>query len=102
MIEFWKTHPAKFTLSQNQWNDLNRHFEKLLHEASVFERWEAMSIVKRMALVLFRIAMLLTAIRRFEFNDWTEELVCRKVCVVIRRQVNPRPFWNWPLGLTLL
>jgi hypothetical protein len=78
MIEFWKTHPAKFTLSQNQWNDLNRHFEKLLHEASVFERWEAMSIVKRMALVLFRIAMLLTAIRRFEFNDWTEELVCQE------------------------
>ncbi len=78
MIEFWKTNPAQFTLNQNQWTDLNQHYEKLLHEASVFERWEALSIVKRMALVLFRIAMLLTAIRRFESKDWTAELVCQE------------------------
>ncbi len=78
MIEFWKTNPAQFTLSQNQWKDLNQTYEKLLHEASVFERWEAMSIVKRMALVLFRIAMLLTAIRRFESDNWAEELVCQE------------------------
>ena len=33
-----------------------------------------------------------------ELWRWTEELVCRQVCVVTRRQVNPRPFWNLPLG----
>jgi len=55
---------------------LNTHFEKLLHQASVFERWEALSIVKRMALILFRIAMLLTAIRKYESDDWAAELIC--------------------------
>lgn len=78
MIEFWKAHPAQFTLSQNQWNDLNSHFEKLLHQASVFERWEALSIVKRMALILFRIAMLLTAIRKYESDDWSAGLICEE------------------------
>ncbi|MFK8008965.1 MAG: DUF3987 domain-containing protein [Saprospiraceae bacterium] len=78
MIEFWKAHPAKFSLSKNQWKDLNQHFEKLLHQTGAFERWEALSIVKRMALILFRIAMLLTAIRRFENQDWGEELICKE------------------------
>ena len=78
MIEFWKTNPAQFTLSENQWNDLNSHFEMLLHQASVFERWEALSIVKRMALILFRIAMLLTAIRKYESDTWSTELICEE------------------------
>ena len=58
--------------------NLRKHFEKLLHQASVFERWEALSIVKRMALILFRIAMLLTAIRKYESNDWAAELICEE------------------------
>ncbi len=78
MIEFWKEHPAKFSLSKKQWNDLNQHFEKLLHQTGAFERWEALSIVKRMALILFRIAMLLTAIRRFKNQDWETELICQE------------------------
>jgi len=77
MIEFWKSNVAVFKLKKNQWADLNRHFEKLLFQAGAFERWEALSIVKRMALVLFRIAMLLTAIRRYELKNWSEELICQ-------------------------
>ena len=78
MIEFWKEHPEKFSLSKSQWKDLNQHFEKLLIQTGAFERWEALSIVKRMALILFRIAMLLTAIRRFENDDWESELICQE------------------------
>ena len=78
MVEFWLEHSAKFTLADNQWKDLNQHFGKLLQKVSIFQRGEAMSIVKRMALILFRIAMLLTAIRRYEENSWAESFVCKE------------------------
>lgn len=76
MFEFWQSHSATFDFKPSQWKDLNQHFENLLHDANIFERWEGMSIIKRMGLIQFRVAMLLTAIRQYEANKWSKILVC--------------------------
>jgi len=55
---------------------LNERFKGLYNEVSSLEKSEASSIIKRMSLVSFRVAMLLTSIRCYEEGKWSDRLIC--------------------------
>ena len=76
MVEWLAEHPIKVNLSKEQWNYLNDFFRKMLKQVSTFNDLEASSMVKRLGVILFRILMILTAIRKFEHKDLEENIIC--------------------------
>lgn len=78
MVNFLKSHPTEFNLSKSQWKMLNEAFKKLMEETNLMFGKEALSIVKRMGLVCFRISMILSAIRKFEEKNLETKLVCKE------------------------
>lgn len=76
MIHFLKAHPTKFVMTKGQWKELNETFEKMMKTTSQDFGSEANSIVKRLGLICFRLAMILSAIRKFEEKNTSNKLVC--------------------------
>jgi len=76
MILFLESNPAKFTLTETQWELLNSTFQKMMETTNQNFGNSALHIVKRMGLNCFRIAMILSAIRKFEEKHLGTELVC--------------------------
>jgi hypothetical protein len=76
MIEHLEQFPSEVQLTNEQWRALNNHFSVWQQEVSVLVSEEATSTVKRLGLILYRIAMVLTAIRKYENGDCTREIVC--------------------------
>jgi hypothetical protein len=79
MIDFLEHYPTEILLSDKQWQFLNHSFELWLKEVSAFISEEVGSTVKRLGLIVFRIAMILTAIRKLENGDTASSLVCDDV-----------------------
>lgn len=75
-IEFLEANPTEFTLSTNHWEALNSEFSSWLNEVSIFVGDEATSIIKRLGLILFRICMIITALRKYEDGESTREMIC--------------------------
>lgn len=69
MFGFLNASPTNVLLTANQWENINSTFAKWLIEVSVFTGDEAGSVVKRLGLVLFRMCMIFTAMRKFENGD---------------------------------
>ena len=78
VISFLKFYPAEFTLTEAQWKILNATFKKMVKETKEDFGIEALSIVRRMGLICFRIAMVLSAIRKYQEKRLEKELVCHK------------------------
>jgi len=76
MVDFLSLYPTTFHLTLEQWQFLNSHFDLWLREVSVFFSEDASSTVKRLALIVFRIAMILSAIRKFENGVIDDEIYC--------------------------
>jgi len=76
MVEWLKDYPTKVNLSKEQWNFLNDFFRKMLKQVSTFNDLEASSMVKRLGVILFRILMILTAIRKYENKRLEENIFC--------------------------
>jgi len=76
MVHFLKSYPTEFDLTKEQWKELNETFKKLMEETNLMIGKEALSIVKRMGLICFRIAMILSTIRRFEEKSLGTKLTC--------------------------
>ncbi len=74
--DYYQKNPAIFELSANQWEMLNLHCEKSLKEITALFDENASSIVKRLGLIWFRIAMNFSAIRAYEAGQRTEVLAC--------------------------
>ena len=76
MIRFYQKNPVVFKLQRSQWNILNGYFsiksKKMLRDFG----HKAIGIVRRMGLICFRIAMVLTAIRKFEERHPGEVMIC--------------------------
>lgn len=68
--------PTEFHLTPEQWQFLNSKFELWLKEISTFVSEEASSTVKRLALIVFRIAMVLSAIRKVEDGVADKDITC--------------------------
>ena len=83
MVEWLEMHPTKVKLSKAQWIFLNDFFRKLLHQISTFNDLEASSLVKRLGVVLFRILMILTAVRKFEEKKSAAIVYCSQSDFII-------------------
>jgi hypothetical protein len=79
IIEYLERYPTVFLLSNEQWEKLNKQCSKWLYEVSTFVSEDATSIVKRIGLILFRIAMILTCLRKFESEDKSQNVPCEDV-----------------------
>jgi hypothetical protein len=76
MIEFLEQYPSEFNLTQSQWDTLNNQYRLWLQEVSVLVSEEASSTVKRLGLIVYRIAMVLTALRKYENGDCSKDIIC--------------------------
>lgn len=76
LTEFLEKQETNVNLSKKQWEILNNDFEEMLDEITLFTSEDAGSIVKRLGLILYRIAMIFTAMRKFENGESTTKIVC--------------------------
>jgi hypothetical protein len=76
MVQFLENNPTTIELTPEQWSKLNSSFTDHLDEIIELAGEEATSIVKRMGLVLYRICMLFTTLRKFENGDCSEIIIC--------------------------
>jgi hypothetical protein len=76
LYDFSERNPASVELTTEQWYRLNSTCQGWLDHAIIFNGNEAASVVKRLGIILFRIAMILTAIRKFEDADHSDKVTC--------------------------
>jgi hypothetical protein len=76
MICFLEQYPTIVELSRSQWDRLNATCGHWLYEVVTFTSDDAGSIVKRLGLILYRIAMIFTALRKMENGDTSQCVEC--------------------------
>jgi hypothetical protein len=76
MVEFLNSYPTEFDLSQDQWDALNYACTCWLSDVSLFVGDNAGSVVKRLGLIWFRIAMILSVLDKFNSNDKSVKIIC--------------------------
>ncbi len=76
MVQFLQREETIVTITNQQWQQLNQTCEAWLNEVTMFTAEEAASIVKRLGLILYRMAMLFTALRKFENGEAANQVVC--------------------------
>ncbi|MBK7851799.1 MAG: hypothetical protein IPJ66_11915 [Bacteroidetes bacterium] len=75
MVQFPATGRNHRNINQSTMAD-NQTCEAWLNEVTMFTAEEAASIVKRLGLILYRMAMLFTALRKFENGEAANQVVC--------------------------
>jgi len=69
--------PFEFDLTQDQWDALNQQFSEWLRAITTFIHKDASSIVKRLGIVQFRLAMILSILRHYENGHIVDEnIIC--------------------------
>ncbi|APA00220.1 DUF3987 domain-containing protein [Flavobacterium commune] len=76
MVLFLDSGRTKIHLSREQWDKFNPTFSEYLSQISAFVSEDAQSIVKRLGLVLYRICMIFTAIRKFQAQEVATDIEC--------------------------
>jgi hypothetical protein len=76
MYLFLELYPTFVQLSRAQWEHLNQNCSHWLAEVITFTGSEAGSVVKRLGLILYRICMILTSLRKFQNGDTSSTVVC--------------------------
>lgn len=76
LINFLNLSKTNILLSENQWQLLNNSCSKWLFDVTSFVGDDAGSIVKRLGLILFRFAMIFTALRKFENAQADPNITC--------------------------
>jgi hypothetical protein len=76
MVQFLQREETIIELTTEQWQQLNQHCEGWLNEVTMFTAEEAASIVKRLGLILYRMAMIFTSLRKFENGEAATRIVC--------------------------
>lgn len=79
MVKFLKMGETNVTLSKSQWQQLNQCCTTWLQDITTFTSEDAASIVKRLGLILYRMAMLFTALRKFENAEAAEQVECTDI-----------------------
>ena len=76
-VEFLETQETiKFQLTQVQWDNLNAYGKECLNTLSTFVSEDLSSTSKRLGLILFRVAMILTALRYFDNAEINNSFTC--------------------------
>ncbi|MBK7568916.1 MAG: DUF3987 domain-containing protein [Bacteroidetes bacterium] len=76
IYDYYNQNPTGFDLNADQWNQLNKLCEQRLKEVHALFDEDATSVVKRLGVIWFRMAMILTCIRNYEEKNKTCELLC--------------------------
>ena len=76
MVEFFERDSMTLQLTEEQWDKFNPIFSSYLVQISTFVSDDAQSVVKRLGIILFRLCMIFTAIRKFDTNDHHKEIYC--------------------------
>jgi hypothetical protein len=63
-------------LQPGQWHTLNTTFTGILSEVTIFTSEEASGIVYRLGLIMFRLCMIFSALRKFENGEVTDTVYC--------------------------
>ena len=76
LIEFLNLSPTEIHLTTLQWQILNNTFAKILNEVTTFTSENASGIVFRLGLIMYRICMIFTALRKFENSEINNNYTC--------------------------
>ncbi|MEZ5001425.1 MAG: DUF3987 domain-containing protein [Chitinophagales bacterium] len=76
MINFLEAYPTQIQLTKEQWQTINYTGQQWLKEVTTFTAEEAGSVVKRLGLILYRIAMIFTSLRKFDNGDCSKNVTC--------------------------
>ena len=76
MVEFYEKDEMILHLTEKQWAIFNPFFSSFLEQINTFVSEDALSIVKRLGLILYRFCMIFTAIRKFETKNYNKEVYC--------------------------
>lgn len=76
MVLFLEDGKTEIHLSKEQWDKFNPTFEEYLSQISAFVSEDAQSIVKRLGLVLYRLCMIFTTIRKYQAQEHATEIQC--------------------------
>jgi hypothetical protein len=76
LVEFYETDEMILHLTDEQWDRFNPIFSSFLEQINTFVSEDALSIVKRLGLILYRFCMIFTAIRKFVTNEHHKEVYC--------------------------
>lgn len=76
LIEFLEQSPTEIHLEINQWEILNSTFTKMLSDVTTYTSEEASGIVFRLGLIMYRICMIFTALRKFENSEINNNYTC--------------------------
>jgi hypothetical protein len=79
MVEFFERDSMTLQLTVEQWDKFNPIFSSYLVQISTFVSDDAQSVVKRLGIILFRLCMIFTAIRKFDTNDHHKEIYCSDI-----------------------
>ncbi|MES2795436.1 MAG: DUF3987 domain-containing protein [Bacteroidota bacterium] len=80
ILHYEKHEKINFTLQQHQWDDLNKIFSERLERIKNFVSEDAISVVKRLGLINFRLAMILSIFRKYDCGSGTPiKLECEDV-----------------------
>jgi hypothetical protein len=76
-VEFLENYESiKFNLTQDQWDKLNIYGEDSLTTLATFVSEDLSSTSKRLGLILYRVAMIITALRYFDNGEIATEYTC--------------------------
>ncbi|MBU0942117.1 MAG: DUF3987 domain-containing protein [Bacteroidetes bacterium] len=76
MVEYYERDELILQLTDEQWDKFNPAFRSYLHQINTFVSEDALSVVKRLGLILYRFCMLFTAIRKYKADDYHKEVFC--------------------------
>ncbi len=79
MVEFFERDNMTLQLTEEQWDKFNPIFSSYLVQISTFVSDDAQSVVKRLGIILFRLCMIFTSIRKFETNNHHKEIYCSNI-----------------------
>jgi hypothetical protein len=79
MVQYFERDEMILQLTDEQWDRFNPAFSSYLQQINTFVSEDALSVVKRLGLILYRFCMLFTAIRKFKSNDYHKEIYCSDI-----------------------
>jgi hypothetical protein len=79
MVEYYERDELILQLTEEQWDKFNPAFSSYLQQINTFVSEDALSVVKRLGLILYRFCMLFTAIRKYKTDDYHKEVFCSDI-----------------------
>lgn len=76
IIGFLEQSPTEIFLHPEQWQLLNTTFTQILADVTIFTSEEASGVVYRLGLILFRLCMIFSALRKVENGEMTDTVFC--------------------------